>query len=316
MISVIIPVYKVERYLEKCIESIQKQTFKDLEIILIDDGSPDKCGKICDDFADKDKRIKVIHKTNEGLSIARNTGLQYATGEYVTFVDSDDYISMTCFEKMITAIKKYQADIVMCGTMCVDEDGKILSQDIFEEGKIYKGEKIVDEFVLSLKTAVWNKLFRKKILINSEFPKNRIHGEDLVFITSFLSPETQLVTIAEKGYYYVKHAGSITTKGFSHKSFDEVYCKDVAYDQLIKQFPQVKEKAIIWKFRSRMNVIRKMVVNEYLDKDMYYSYLSWMIKNYKSCKKWLRLKERIEFLLCYKFLFLYRRIIGIVIKNG
>lgn len=315
MISVIVPVYKVEKYLQKCVESIQKQTYTDLEIILIDDGSPDTCGKICDDFANEDNRIKVIHKENEGLSAARNAGLQCANGEYITFVDSDDYISETCFEKMVNAITEYQTDIAMCGSMCVDESGKILSQDIFEEGKVYTGEEIVNEFVLPLKTAVWNKLFRSEILINREFPKGRIHGEDLVFVTSFLSPETKLVTVGEKGYYYVKHAGSITTKGFSSKSFDEVYCKDKAYNHIVKQFPKIKEKAIIWKFKSRMNVIRKMVVNNCLDDDIYNLYLSWLVNNYGICKKNLRLKEKIEFMLCYKFLFIYKKIIDAVMKN-
>ena len=315
MISVIVPVYNVEKYLQRCVNSIQKQTYTELEIILIDDGSPDECGKICDDFAKEDKRVKVIHKENEGLSAARNTGLKYATGDYIAFVDSDDYISENCFEEMSDAIKKYCADIAMCGSICVDENGKILSQDIFEEGKVYRGENIVNEFILPLKTAVWNKLFRKEILIGREFPKGRIHGEDLVFITSFLSSETKLVTVSEKGYYYVKHAGSITTKGFSSKSFDEVYCKDEAYNHIVKRFPKIKEKAIIWKFKSRMNVIRKMVVNNCLDDNIYNLYLSWLVNNYGICKKKLRLKEKIEFVLCYKFLFIYKKIIDVVMKN-
>lgn len=315
MISVIVPVYKVEKYLKRCVRSIQKQTYTDLEIILIDDGSPDACGKICDEFSNEDKRIKVIHKENEGLSAARNTGLQYAMGEYITFVDSDDYISETCYERLINAIEKYETDIAMCGSLCVDENGKVLSQDIFEEGKIYTGKEIVNEYVLSLKTSVWNKLFRKEILINSEFPYGRIHGEDLVFITSLLSSDTRLVTVEEKGYYYVKHEGSITTKGFSGKSFDEVYCKDVAYNNIVKQFPSIKEKAIIWKFRSRMNVIRKMTVNNSRNSEIYKLYLSWLIENYGICKRNLQLKERIEFVICHRFPKMYIKLIGIVIKN-
>ena len=137
----------------------------------------------------------------------------------------------------------------------------------------------------------------------------------MVFITSLLSSDTRLVTVEEKGYYYVKHEGSITTKGFSGKSFDEVYCKDVAYNNIVKQFPSIKEKAIIWKFRSRMNVIRKMTVNNSRNSEIYKLYLSWLIENYGICKRNLQLKERIEFVICHRFPKMYIKLIGIVIKN-
>lgn len=111
-ISVIVPVYNVEDYLEECINSILGQTYKNLEIILVDDGSTDNSSKICDIYEKKDKRIKVIHKENGGLSSARNEGLKYRTGEYISFVDSDDFIDKTMYEKLYSAIKKYDADVV------------------------------------------------------------------------------------------------------------------------------------------------------------------------------------------------------------
>lgn len=316
MISIIVPVYKVEKYLKKCVESIQNQTYADLEIILVDDGSPDNCGKICDEISQKDNRVKVIHKKNEGLAAARNTGLQYARGEYIAFVDSDDYIKDTMFEIMFKKLTETKADIAMCGSLCVDEDGNILSQDIFPEGKIYVGEEIVNEFILTLKTAVWNKLFRKEIIYNKQFPIGRIHGEDLVFITSFLNPRTKLVTVSEAGYYYVKHAGSITTKGFSEKSFDEVYCKDEAYDKLLKEFPKIKNKALIWKFRSRMNVNRKLIIEKTESfSDIYDSYFKWLDENYKICKAELHLKEKVEFILYRRFTSIYKKVINFIVKN-
>ena len=114
LISVVVPIYKVEEYLQRCVDSIINQTYKNLEIILVDDGSPDSCPKMCDNFAKQDKRIKVIHKINAGVSEARNTGLEYATGDYVGFIDSDDYIHPTMYEKLLNGIKKENSDICMC----------------------------------------------------------------------------------------------------------------------------------------------------------------------------------------------------------
>ena len=113
-VSIIVPIYNVERYLEACIESILSQTYENFELILVDDGSPDQCGIMCDKYAVQDSRIKVIHKENQGLGMARNTGLDYATGEFVCFVDSDDWIEPNAVECWIEAQKKYNADIVMC----------------------------------------------------------------------------------------------------------------------------------------------------------------------------------------------------------
>ena len=113
-ISIIVPVYKVERYLENCIESIINQTFKDFELILVDDGSPDRCGLICDNYAKKDERIKVIHKKNEGLSAARNSGIQIAKGEYIAFVDSDDCINKNMYETLYDTAIENKSDIVVC----------------------------------------------------------------------------------------------------------------------------------------------------------------------------------------------------------
>ena len=125
LITVIVPVYKVEKYLDRCVQSIVDQTYTNLEIILVDDGSPDNCPKMCDEWAKKDKRIKVIHKQNGGLSDARNAGLEKAKGKYVGFVDSDDYISPIMYEKLYKCIIDNQADMAMCGFSTVDEKGKV-----------------------------------------------------------------------------------------------------------------------------------------------------------------------------------------------
>ena len=133
LISIVIPVYKVEKYLEKCIESIINQTYKNLEIIIVDDGSPDNCPQMCDEFAKSDKRIKVIHKENGGLSDARNAGIDIATGKYITFVDSDDYITNDYVEYMYNLIKKYNTKIATCETQVVHIESDEENQEQFIE---------------------------------------------------------------------------------------------------------------------------------------------------------------------------------------
>ena len=123
LISIIVPVYKVEKYLVRCIKSIQNQTYTNIEIILVDDGSPDRCGIICDEIAREDSRIKVLHKENGGLSDARNKGIAIAQGEYVGFVDSDDYIEPDMYEHLLGVIEKYNVKLAICSLWCEDENG-------------------------------------------------------------------------------------------------------------------------------------------------------------------------------------------------
>lgn len=125
LLSVIVPVYKVEPYLRRCVDSIRNQTYKNLQIILVDDGSPDRCGEICDAYAEIDERIIAVHQKNRGLSGARNTGLRYAKGEYVAFVDSDDWIAPTMYETLVRMIEKNDLDIARCGIIETDgNDGE------------------------------------------------------------------------------------------------------------------------------------------------------------------------------------------------
>ena len=137
LISVIVPIYNVEQYLENCINSILNQTYRNLEVILVDDGSPDNCGKICDRYSDKDPRIKVIHKLNGGLSDARNKGIDTAEGEYLTFVDSDDTILPEMIDKLYQRIVIDQSDLAFCGYQQVNQKGDVLSEVYLEDNLLY-----------------------------------------------------------------------------------------------------------------------------------------------------------------------------------
>lgn len=296
MISVIVPVYNVEKYLHKCVDSIINQTYKDLEIILVDDGSPDNCPKICDEYAQKDNRIKVIHKENGGLSSARNAGLQVAIGDYIAFVDSDDYIDEHMYEKMYQAIQSSKCDICMCGCKIVKEQGKVLYQSSFA-CDMYNINEIIGKFVISLQTSVCNKLVSRNLIQGNKFMEGKVHGEDLLFCLNILNNTVEMVTIQDCCYYYVKHNDSITTKKFSSKAFDEVWCKDKAYSIIQDKFPMFQQQANIWRFRARMNLIRKITAsdNKKAYKEEYSMYKKWVKDNYLTVKNKLKGKEKMEY---------------------
>jgi glycosyltransferase involved in cell wall biosynthesis len=223
-ISIIVPIYKVEQYLDNCIESIVKQTYSSLEIILVNDGSPDNCGVICDNWALKDKRIKVVHKNNGGLVSARKAGLDIATGDYVAYVDGDDWIEPTMFESMIEVGKKNDADITICGFI---EERDLWSKKIDNvvASGVYVGNKkneLLSKAIYSghffefgLYPAVWNKLFKREILkINQYAVSNNIKmGEDAACTFPALI-DADCICVMESSYlyHYRKTGDSMTTK--------------------------------------------------------------------------------------------------------
>lgn len=184
LISIIIPVYKVEEYIDKCIKSILNQTYSNIEVILIDDGSPDNCPQICDNYALKDERIKVIHKINGGLSDARNAGLHFANGEYVLFVDSDDYVEIDACEQFINCLNNENPDIITGSAIQIKYGNKIIKMNYKKNctNKIISGEEYLlmrmqDEI---LNMAVWLNLYRRQFLINNNlfFVKGRLHEDE------------------------------------------------------------------------------------------------------------------------------------------
>ena len=208
-ISVIVPVYNVEKYLNKCIESIVNQTYRNLEIILVDDGSPDNCPQMCDEWAKKDDRIIVIHKENGGLSDARNKGLDIATGEYIGFVDSDDWIDLDLYECFVSKFKKNNASIIACNVVKVYEDK--IEKNINEVKKeVYNVEEALNELIhgRTFRAVVWNKLYHKNTINKIRFPYGKTH-EDEFFTYKVLSNANKLIYVPNKFYYYRQRSGSI-----------------------------------------------------------------------------------------------------------
>lgn len=220
-ISVIVPVYKVEQYLKKCVDSILAQTFQDIEIILVDDGSPDSSGKICDDYAKADSRVRVIHKENGGLSSARNAGIDAARGKYLGFIDSDDYIAPDMYELLHTNLVKEHADLSICGIYHVYEgkepEKKQEQYFVFDRNKamefIFHGNVISDHAV--------NKLYKREIFDNIRYPYGKYH-EDSYTIVSILDSCKKIVIDTKQKYYYYHREGSITGQAFSRKHLEYI----------------------------------------------------------------------------------------------
>lgn len=208
LISVIVPIYNVEKYLDKCIQSIIGQTYKNLEIILVDDGSKDNSGKICDKYAKEDSRIKVIHKKNGGMSDARNKGLEAASGKYIQFVDSDDYMAENMMEILHKDLIENDADISLCAHYIVRENE--FSTDASYEKIVYTNREAIEEFLLDTKirSYVWNKMFKKSLFDNIKFPTGRVF-EDLLTISKIFTEAKRLVLDDTPLYYYVQREGSV-----------------------------------------------------------------------------------------------------------
>lgn len=216
-LSIIVPVYKVEQYIHKCIDSILNQTFTDFELILVDDGSPDNCGKICDDYAQKDERVRVVHKENGGLSDARNAGIEVAMGEAIGFIDSDDWIEKCMYEEMLNYMEENNLDIVCADTNQVKE-GRVKFKSRYPQNKIWSKDEAICEILNgALDNAAWNKIYKRSVISDARYPKGRIY-EDVATTYKFISNSEKVGYISKPYYNYLKRKGSIVASGFNSKS--------------------------------------------------------------------------------------------------
>lgn len=265
-ISIIIPVYNVAKYLRKCLESVINQTYQNLEIIVIDDGSTDGCDKICDEYAKKDNRIRVIHQPNKGLSEARNSGLKVMTGEFVGFVDSDDWIEPNFYELLEKRMREKNADIVMMGYYCVYKD-KILKCRLFPDDFPYdnmNGLKALSENKIS--HVVWNKLYNKKLFNDLVFCKGRLH-EDVLITYQLILRASRIECLNVFGYYQIMRASSIChSKG-------DVAMDFLAHYELWQDMMKYREK------------ITSDVVHNFYIQTIDFAYLT-LFQNFISCKEY------------------------------
>lgn len=261
LVTVIVPVYKVEEYLEKCVESIKNQTYRELEIILVDDGSPDNSGKMCDKIAETDQRIKVIHQENMGLSGARNTALGIMTGDAVTFVDSDDTIDANMIEYLVSDLEQYDADIAECQFYEVFA-GKINVYDYPKETKVLDSEEalLIDLCSKGGSIAACGKLYKKRIFNEHRFEVGRI-GEDAFAIIGSLRQADRIVIDYRPMYYYYHRKNSITTSDFSEKILDEIKGAKINLGIVKEEFPEALDGAIFRYDWSYLWVLDRMLLD-------------------------------------------------------
>lgn len=264
LISVIVPIYNVEEYIKKCIDSIINQSYKNIEILLIDDGSTDKSGIICEKYREIDKRIRVIHQSNKGLSNARNVGINKATGNLLSFVDGDDYVDKNYLKELKNNMDICKSDISICNYYRV-KDNNIYIPYIFNNNFICRGKEkynyLEGEFT-TITTIAWNKLYKKKLFNNLKYPENKIF-EDAYIICELLKNANIISYLNKPLYYYVYRSNSIVCN-FSEKHFDKIaaYNKRIAfltkcgYNNLVIEEKNSKILTIIdFLFRLKINGI-------------------------------------------------------------
>lgn len=220
LVTIVVPVYNVERYLDQCIESLVSQTYKNLEIILVDDGSLDSSSEMCDDWSERDARIKVVHKVNEGLGMARNTGLELATGKYIFFFDSDDYVDVTIVEKCLQSAEANQADVVIFGRNEVYEDGRVIQKYINSDKLLFRDEEVRGDILPGMFTydkgfgvSAWGKMYRLETIMRfgKKFLSERdIISEDAYFATDLFSEISTVSIVRECLYFYRKRNNSLS----------------------------------------------------------------------------------------------------------
>ena len=267
-ISVIVPVYNVEKYLSECIESILRQTYANYELLLINDGSTDNSLEICRYFEKKDKRVKDISKENGGLSDARNVGLDYASCEYVIFIDSDDYIADELFEVLYNEIKRVDGDVSICGYIRIDDEKKVITCDYPKYNSIYNNNNGMLELLKQgeIKTQAWAKLYRKRLFDNLRFDVGKYH-EDVFIMHKIFGRVNRSITINRALYYYRYNPTSITNCTFKNKHQDLIYAELNRLNFVKDNYPEFEKiqlNALIWTCtNNNWKMIRSKTLNMY-----------------------------------------------------
>lgn len=279
-ISIIVPIYNREDRLKKCIDSILNQTFRDFELILVDDGSRDSSGKICDDYAEKDTRVRVIHQENKGVSNARNAGIKCAVGEYIGFVDSDDYIDEKMYEILYNLMLEHNADITVCGVREKWLDDEMLASKKIKLLVLNKQEAIRLLLIGKYLTLyASNKLYKRIFFDKVKYPSGKIY-EDTVATPKIFALADKIVYTSESLYNYVRSPGSITTSEFSPKDMDIIEAGKSVLEFAKKEFPELIKEAEYRYFWSYMCVVDRMVSGGIkLDYDNYMRLVDFLRKN-------------------------------------
>lgn len=297
MVSIVIPMYNVEKYLEKCIKSILNQTYSNLEIIFVDDGSPDRCGQICDEYAKKDKRIKVIHKENGGLSDARNIGIENSTGKYITFIDSDDYIDNCYIELLYNTLINNNADIsiashrVLYEKKCID---KSTNKEFCGSSKEILEKILYDDGV---DLSAWGKLYKIELFNQVKFPKGRVF-EDSATTYKLVDLSNNIAVCSKPVYNYVIRNNSISNNEFSEKKLDLIISTKEMTDFIRNKYPDLEagcNRRLMYAYLSTLTQLSK---SKKVNKEIQTQLMSYIKNNRKTVLRDSRTPKRDKIGIC------------------
>ena len=291
LVSVIIPVYNVEKYLEKCIDSVLNQTYNNIEIILVDDGSTDNCGTICDEYSKKDDRIKVIHKENGGLSDARNAGIEIATGKFLTFIDSDDFIEDNYIELLYNTLEDYNADLSIASHKVI-YDKTIMDKSTNEE---FSGDsKLILEKILyddGVDLSAWGKLYKAELFKEVRYPKDRLY-EDSATTYKLIDLSNKIAVCSKPVYNYVIREKSITNNTFSEKKLDLITSTKEMTDFIEEKYPDLKKACNRRLMYSYLSTLTQLAKSGDENKKVEQELLNYIKKNKKEVLKDNRITKR------------------------
>lgn len=301
LVSIIVPIYNAEKYLDSCIQSVLRQTYTNWELILIDDGSTDKSGRIAEEYGFADERITVFHQKNWGVSLARNQGIDEATGNYVVFLDADDELIEDCLAKTVNIAEETNADVV-AGRSCEN-------QELFQDRIIWTGAEALEN---SLKDHLFTysacaKLIRREFIGKTRFTPDIRINEDSYFVFQLLCKQNVFVLTNDVIYFYRANSESSSRTVFSEKYFDILKVSDLKYKKIEEQFPQMHDLAKNMLLKARMNVLRILAVrtrDEYRDVEK--KLLEYILDNKedyipssKECNQWM-------FILSHHLFYVYK----------
>lgn len=277
-LSIIVPIYNVEAYLPRCIDSILAQTFLDYELILVDDGSPDNCGSICDEYAQCDNRIKVIHKKNGGLADARNAGLTMARGQYIGFVDGDDSIAPQMYERMLEVAQSQRAQMVSCGILKLDPSGNILGRWPEQTHDwVYKRDTFIDNLYPQVRTeftpSVCNKVFHRDLFRSVRFPLGKIYEDSFIQLRLLDGCDTVAVCHEHFYHYYYLRQDSIMNSPYSARCMD-------AIDFALDNYRFYEEKGVTSQQDYTLAIYANSYMQSYFQVSMYHRELRPQLSPY------------------------------------
>ncbi len=312
LISIIVPVYNVEKYLKKCVDSIVNQTYKNLEIILVDDGATDNSGKICDELVELDNRIKVYHKKNGGLSDARNYGVERATGDYIGFVDSDDYIDAEMYEKLYEAIKKENVDVAECNLKIVYPE----KTDLFTDQKYYQicnKQEYLEEYLKIEKIfgSACVRLTKADIAKKLKFPVGKLY-EDTYYAYDLIGIVDKYVIVDNPYYNYLMRENSITNAKFNPRIFDLIEIVEKFHTNVYKNYPSLKEAADCRKMYAYFSVLNSILLEEdFKNNSFYKQIIDYFKEEYTKLlrNKYITRNRKLSILLIKFSINLYRKVL-------